>query len=278
VCEDGARFQWRGVTAFALLEQVAHGRGTDADAYIRWASTTGFNLVPVLAMADVLFKLPPDEGRRHPASLFERASAHGLYVEIVALADTARFEMTADGVREQVAAVGRIAAGHPNAVVQTANEHYHPTQRRELHAVRIFAELGRLIPAQVLFTASAALKDSAEEPQGAFITRHLSRSGTPSQLLERVQLLGRLATQTGKPLVNGEPVGAAERAEPGRRRADPGFFRELARRTTAARLAGGTFHCEDCLQVRVPGPLQQACARAWVQGAAVSAPSVPQSP
>jgi len=54
-------------------------------------------------------------------------------VEIVALADTARLGMTAGGLREQVASVGEIAAGHPNAVVQIANEHYHPTQSRELH-------------------------------------------------------------------------------------------------------------------------------------------------
>ena len=42
--------------------------------------------------------------------------------------------------------------------------------------------------------------------------------------------------------------------------------------------ARGTFHCEDCLLARVPGPVQQACARAWVQGASISAPSTPRFP
>jgi hypothetical protein len=278
VCRDGSRFQWRGVTAFALLEQIAHGRHRDADAYMRWAQATGFNLVRVLAAADVLFKLPADEGIRHMPALLEMAARRGLYVEIVALADTARVGMTAPGLRAQVAEVGKIAAGHANAVVQVANEHYHPTQSRELHDPAVLGELGRLIPPQVLHTESAAADDTATEPQGAYITRHLSRSGSPAQMLERVQLLGRLASKTGKPVVNGEPIGAAEKDDPGRRLSDPGFFRDLARQTSAAGLAGGTFHCEDGLLARVPGPVQQACARAWVQGASVSAPSTPRSP
>jgi len=73
----GARFQWRGVTAFALLEQTAHGRPADADAYMRWARATGFNLVRVLAMADVLFKLSPDDGRRHLPAFLDRANELG---------------------------------------------------------------------------------------------------------------------------------------------------------------------------------------------------------
>ena len=278
VCSDGTRFQWRGVTGFALLEQIAHGRAQDADGFMRWARATGFNLVRVLAMAEVLFDLSPEEGRRHLDTLFEMAAERGLYVEIVALADTARRGMTPAGLREQVAAVGSAAAAHSNAVVQIANEHYHPTQVPALHDPAALRALAAMLPAQVLYTESAAADDMAVQPQGAFITRHLSRGGTPAQMLERVALLGNLAVETGKPVVNGEPIGAAERAEPGRRLVDPGFFRELARRTSAAGLAGGTFHCQDGMFARIPGPVQQACALAWVQGAAISAPSRPRLP
>jgi hypothetical protein len=101
-------------------------------------------------------------------------------------------------------------------------------------------------------------------------------------MIERVGLLGTLAVETGKPVVNDEPIGAAERDEPGRRLADPEFFRALARRTFAAGLAGGTFHCEDGLRARIPGPVQQACARAWTEGASegasLSAPPVGRRP
>ena len=214
VCSDGTRFQWRGVTGFALLEQIAHGRAQDADGFMRWARATGFNLVRVLAMAEVLFDLSPEEGRRHLDTLFEMAAERGLYVEIVALADTARRGMTPAGLREQVAAVGSAAAGHSNAVVQIANEHYHPTQVPALHDPAALRALAAMLPAQVLYTESAAADDRAVQPQGAFITRHLSRGGTPAQMLERVALLGKLAVETGKPVVNGEPIrgGGAGRA------------------------------------------------------------------
>ncbi len=278
VCRDGARFQWRGVTAFALLEQIAHGRRRDADAYMRWARETGFNVVRVLAMADVLFKLTPDEGQRIMPTLFEMAALRGLYVEIVAVADSAHYGMGLAGLRNQVAATGGVAAGHPNVVVQVANEHYHPTQSRELHDPDVLAELGRLIPAGVLYTESPATEETASVPAGQFVTRHLSRAGRPAEMLERVELLRRLAVQLSKPVVNDEPIGAAELEQPGRRLSDPGFFRALARRTSAAGLAGGTFHCEDGLHARIPGPVQQACARAWIEGAAVSAPSAPRFP
>jgi hypothetical protein len=181
-------------------------------------------------------------------------------------------------LREQVAGVGRIAAGYPNVAVQLANEHYHPTQSRELRDPATLTALARLVPPQVLYTESAAAEDTAPQPQGAYITRHLSRSGSPARMIARVQLLGRLEAETGKPVVNDEPIGAAERDQPGRRLSDPGFFRALASATSAAGLAGGTFHCEDGLLARIPGPVQQACARAWVEGASVSGPSAPRCP
>ena len=181
-------------------------------------------------------------------------------------------------LRTQVSATGGIAAGYPNVVVQVANEHYHPTQSRELHDPDVLAELGGLIPADVLHTESPATEETALIPAGRFVTRHLSRSGRPAEMLERVELLRGLAAQLSKPVVNDEPVGAAELEQPGRRLSDPAFFRALARRTSAARLAGGTFHCEDGLLARIPGPVQQACARAWIEGAAISAPSVPRLP
>jgi len=278
VCRGGATFEWRGVTAFALVEQIAHGRRREADAYMRWAHATGFNLVRVLAMADVLFTLPPDEGLRHLPALFEMAALRGLYVEVVALADTASYRMDLAALRAQVSAVSRLAADHPNVVVQIANEHYHPTQVPEVHDPAVLAELGRLVPPQVLYTESPAAEETAREPAGQYLTRHLSRGGSPARMLERVDLLRRLGLEAGKPVVNDEPIGAGERDEPGRRLSDPGFFRDLASRGVAAGLAGGTFHCEDCLQARVPGPIQQRSARAWVEGASVNAASTPRSP
>lgn len=277
-CADGTRFRWNGVTAFALLDQLADGRRTDAEAYMRWARAEGFNLVRVLAMADVLFTLAPGDGRPHLDGLFEMAAEQGLYVEVVALADTGRLNLSRAGLLGQVAAVGRAAAAHANAIVQIANEHYHPTQSRDLHDPAVLRELARAIPGGVLYTESAASDDAAREPQGLFITRHLSRSGTRARMLDGVMRLGALAAETGKPVVNDEPIGAGERDVPGRRVADPAFFRDLARRGVEARLAGATFHCEDGMFARVPGPVQRACARAWSEGAMVTLPGSTRRP
>jgi hypothetical protein len=278
VCADGSAFRWNGVTAFALLDQLAEGRRADADTYLRWARATGFNLVRVLAMADVLFKLSPEEGRRHLDALFTAAAKHGLYVEIVAIADSARLGQSPGDLRNQVAEVGRAAAAHANAIVQIANEHYHPTQVPALHDPATLTALAALIPKPVLFTESASADDTAARPQGLFITRHLSRGGTPAEMAARLALLGGLARSTGKPVVNGEPIGAAERPVPGRRLSDPRAFHELARRTVESGLAGGTFHCEDGMFARVPGPVQQACARAWVEGMSATSPPTARRP
>jgi hypothetical protein len=94
----------------------------------------------------------------------------------------------------------------------------------------------------------------------------------------RVAELGSLSVRTGKPVVNDEPIGADERSVPGRRLADPDAFRAISQKEGEAGLAGGTFHCQDCLYGRIPGPVQRACARAWIDGAGVSAPSGRRSP
>ena len=273
VYPDGTSFRWRGVTAFALLEQIAHAREADAVAYMRWARDTGFNLVRVLAMADNLFRLAPDEGRQHLPRLLTLAAEHGLYVEIVALADTANYRMTRTGLRAQVRAIGAIAAAHENSIVQVANEHYHPSQTPDVHDPAVLRDLAGLLPPQVLHTESAAAEDTAADPQGQFITRHLSRNGTPTSMAARVAELGSLSVRTDKPVVNDEPIGADERSVPGRRLADPDAFRAISRKEREAGLAGGTFHCQDCLYARIPGPVQRSCARAWMEGAGVSAPS-----
>jgi hypothetical protein len=273
VYPDGTTFRWRGVTAFALLEQIAHGREADAVAYLRWTRDTGFNLVRVLAMANTLFRLSPDQGRQHLPRLLTLAAEHGLYVEVVALADTAHYRLTRDSLRAQVAAIGAIAAAHDNCIVQVANEHYHPSQTRDVHDPAVLRDLARLLPPQVLHTESAAAEDTAVEPQGQFITRHLSRSGSPAAMAARVAELGVLSVRTGKPVVDDEPIGAGERSVPGRRLAEPDAFRAISMKEREAGLAGGTFHCEDCMYARIPGPVQRSCAQAWMEGAGVSAPS-----
>ncbi len=265
VYPDGSRFTWTGITAFALLDQIADGRSDDTDAFMRWARGRGFNLVRVLAMANSLFRLPPADGLAALPRLLEMAAQHDLYVEVVALADTRAYGMDRDALRAQVAAVAQVSARYPNALVQIANEHAHPTQVDALHDPAFVSSLASAIPAAVLYTDAPPPDDRATRPQGMYLTRHLDRGGDPWAMVSRVRVLAGLSTAVRKPVVSDEPIGAAERREPGRRLADPAVFFAMG---ALGRIfgVGTTFHCEDCLQARVPGRVQQECADAFIKG------------
>ena len=45
------RFEWRGITAFRLLEQIAHGGEAEGIAYLDWAGARKVTIVRVLTMA-----------------------------------------------------------------------------------------------------------------------------------------------------------------------------------------------------------------------------------
>src|SRR5829696_7289886 len=85
---DSSTFHWRGISAFRLLEFVAHGRESEADAYLRWAAAKKLTVVRVFAMADGIFDLPPADGQRALPRLLEMAQRHGLYVEVVVFTGT----------------------------------------------------------------------------------------------------------------------------------------------------------------------------------------------
>jgi hypothetical protein len=77
--------------------------------------------------------------------------------------------------------------------------------------------------------------------------------------------LAALSAATGKFVVDNEPIGAAEAPHRDRRDSAPeAFFAQGA----MSRLldVGSTFHCEDCLPARVPGPVQRRCADAFIEG------------
>jgi hypothetical protein len=262
---DGARFAWRGLTSFRLLEMVAHGREAEAQALLDWASARRITIVRVLAMADVLFKLTPTDGRLALPRLLDLAAARGLYVEVVALADTARLAVPLD---EQVAAVGRICDGRENCVIEVANEPWHGTQRREVQQAATLRSLRSRIPARVPVSYGPPEdQDSDVYAGGDYLTFHVQRTGRQAGWghVRRMRDIERLGARTGKPVVDDEPIGAAERTIPGRRDSDPVCW--LAKGLLARVLnLGATFHYEGGLQSRVPQGAELACFDAWRRG------------
>ncbi len=257
---DGRPFEWRGITAFRLLEMQAAGRGQDVDAYLRWAASERLTVVRVLAMAKHLFELPPERGTESLEALLAAARRHGIIVEVVALADTAAYTFD---LRAHVRRVGEICARNGNAVLEIANEPYHPTQRAEVHDPQYLLELRALVPA-IVPTALGAGDYPDILAAGDYVTVHYPRSiahggwGWVAGLKDALDHLRR----AGKPVIDDEPIGAGERDEPGRRDASPERYRASA---LAGRMLGigSTFHYEGGLQARRPAGRALACFRAW---------------
>ena len=254
----GAPFVWRGVTAFRLVDFVARGREAEADAYLKWAASKRLNVVRVLAMADGLFKLSPADGVRALPRLLELAEKHSIHVEVVALADTVALPLD---IPAHVKAVAAICAKHPNAILEIANEPAHPTQVKALHDAAYVATLGKLVPPSVPY-ALGSVEYGDGYAAGTYVTWHAPRAADwPAEIAKGAALVKKF----GKPVVNDEQIGAADKAVPGRRDNDAARFRRAGEATRRAGM-GGTFHYEGGLQAKLPTKTEAACLDAWLAG------------
>jgi hypothetical protein len=263
---DGKPFDWRGITAFRLVELVASGKEREAAAYMDWARKNRVTVLRVLTMAKHLFELEPARGLKALPRVLEMAAARGLHVEVVALADSADVPVNIDA---HVAAIGRIAARHPNAFVEIANEPFHGTQHASLHDRSALARLSKLIPGEVLVAFGS---DAPENSGGGdYVTVHMPRGSDHVRALARGRALVR---QYGRPVVSDEPIGAAARRDPGRRDNSPARFGAAAKATRDAGMYA-TFHYEGGLQARIPTGIELACFNAWMTALTAHGGSAP---
>jgi hypothetical protein len=260
---NGTRFVWRGITAFRLVEQIASGRVEDADRYLAWCAAHDITVVRVLAMAKHAFALPPEKATGALPKLLALAGKHHLYVEVVALADTASYTFD---VERHVSAVGAACAAAGNCVIELANEPYHPTQAAAIHDRAYLARLRTRIPRDIPVALGAG-PEPKESGGGDYATVHLSRDTGEGGWahVKAIAALGDLTATLKVPIVSDEPIGAAERMEPGRRDNDPARFEAAARATRDAGF-GATFHYTDGIQAIIPSGRQLACFEAWRKG------------
>lgn len=257
VTPQGQPFVWRGITAFRLVEFVAHGHTANADAYLAWAASKHVTIVRVLAMADVLFKLSSADGQHALPELLDLAQKHGLYVEVVALADTMKIQVD---MPRHLKAIGAICAAHPNCLLEIANEPGHPTQAPGLHDPEYVKSLAALVPKDVPVSLGS-VEYGAGYGDGTYVTWHVPRTHPIAALDRGVGLLAKYR----KPVISDEPIGAADARAAGRRENDPAVFRAMAARTKALGL-GATFHYEGGLQAKLPDKTELACLNAWLEG------------
>lgn len=257
---DGTPFDWRGITAFRLVEFVAHGREHEADTYLAWAASKKLTIVRVLAMAGGIFPLPPDEGVRALPRLLDLAEKHGLFVEVVALASTR--EYTFD-IEAHVRAVARICAEHSNALLELANEPGHRSQAAFVHDPENMARLAASLPREVPVSLGSVEYDQ-RFARGTYVTWHAPRRPGWEHVLI-VAGGAELIHRFGKPVVSDEPIGAGDRLEQGRRDNAPERFRAEALVTRLAGL-GATFHYNGGVQAARPSPTELACLDAWLEG------------
>lgn len=248
----GRRLRWRSVTGFQVVEQVAHGRESEAVDFLGWCGE--HRVAPrVLAMAFHLFKLRPEEGRAALPRVMELAARAGVYLEITALADTKSYHgMDLD---HHVYDVGRTAQGGL-CRVEVANEvlPLHSTQDDRLGDLEFLKRLARLVPSAVPVSLGSNHNGADEDPaiaietqpfSNGYITDHMSRDDGDNawRWVRHTNELGWLADNYDLDAINDEPQ---------RKDTTPGKHMALAVLCHAIRDIGDTFHYEGGLYARIP--------------------------
>ena len=257
---DGRLFQWRGITAFRLLDYLADGSEAEVENYLAWASGQRLTVLRVLAMGSSFMELKPSEGRSVLPRLLLLAAKHDLHVEVVALADTRALTVDLD---QHLSDLGRIAGEHPNALLEMANEPTHATQAPAVGEPEALMALATRLPPE-LPVALGSIEADEDFAGPDYATWHAPRDskqggwGHVLGLAEGAELVRKLK----KPVVSDEPIGAGPKYEAGRRDDSPARFRAAALLTRLAGL-GATFHYSGGLQARIPEGRELQCFNAW---------------
>lgn len=257
---DGRPFQWRGITAFRLLDFIADRQEGDARRFLAWAQSRKLTLVRVLAMGGGFMELKPQDGRMATSRLLTLAGEYGLHVELVALAGTLEMPVSLD---EQLTALGEVLGAHPNGLLEVANEPTHPSQAPAVGRTDVLLALAARVPSDVP-VALGSIEADESFAKSDYATWHAPRD---TKLDGWAHVLGiaqgaAYLQKFRKPVVSDEPIGAGPKYEAGRRDDTPARFRAAALLTRLAGL-GATFHYEGGLQARIPEGRELECFEAW---------------
>jgi len=260
-------YRGRWTSGLSLLARSPAERA----AFLDWAARTGFDGVRVFAGALTWANQTPDSARANLPALIQETIARGLYLYLVVVTDSA----TGYPVEAHMQQVSAIVAPYSHVILEGANELGHSTQSSLVNDIRGFEVVSaRSMPNGHIWSLGAMLgldemgPDGTYPPDGAapFNTAHLDRSRDQWNQVRRIREIAGISEGTGKPAISGEPIGAGEADDPGRRESDPAFFFAMGALCRLFELGACVFHSEDGLNARLPQPNQQACADAFLAG------------
>ena len=218
---DGKPFDWRGVTAFQLMQFVATGQPEVARRFMAWMVAHDVNVLRVMTTVRGMFALPAQDGARVLPELLRLAEQERVYLEVVALADTCPAP-DPDGApcsendpyfdyRNHVISLGASCAASSACLgIEIANEPRHPTQAKNVSASAFLMMLRTLVPPQVLVAlgAESGADDKSAAYAGAdYVTVHLDRADGDHgwRWVRHAREMQVLQDKVNKPIVNDEP-------------------------------------------------------------------------
>lgn len=266
VTADGATYR----PVFASILSILRRTPAERDAILDELVELGFNGGRVFSGRLTWAGQTAESARAALPGLLEAANRRGLRVLVTAVTDSR------DGgydVPAHLAAVADIVAQHPGNLLECGNEYWHPSQSSDVNDAEWLERTCRAAFARsgLPWALGAPSTDEPTEagiwpiPSGSFVTAHLDRSRDTWNQVRRVRELRAILDAVRKPVLNSEPMGAAETDQPGRRLSDPSFFFALGALDRLFGI-GGVFHSESGLQGLELGPVQRECARAFVAG------------
>lgn len=205
--EDGTRFLWQGISGFGLLRRLADGPSgrEDVQRFLDHCRVQERSIVRVFAMCSNLFGLHPDDGCAGLPLLCELAAERGLYVEAVALVDTA--SRPDINLSAHIEVLNGVALFTSNLLIEGGNElaPLHPTQRQEAY------DLVRQFPRLACAYAQGSTHNGSDESDalagGDYVPVHFDRSDGENgwRWVRHTKEGWNLSEATGKFVVNDEP-------------------------------------------------------------------------
>lgn len=250
---DGSGVYYRAIWSSCLAVLLK-----DHEAVLDHLLSTGFNGARIFC-GNLPWAGQTPESCFDPLPRFiEAAQDRGMRVEVCALTGTG--ENPYDP-REYVRRIIEIINPYENAILEFANEPWHPTQKNL--TPEFLASLLPMVPPEVIVGLGAAQNDEDDQYTkfGGWGSVHLDRGRDEWNMVRRVRELEAMSDRLKKPIWNNEPIKqASQNGNP-----SIAFTMGVLNRGFEVQ---GIHHSDSGLQGTVPGEgtADRACQEAFVRG------------